>query len=142
MNTSDLASLIHSAEPIILCVVILLPLAFLGLRNNYRFALQQAIFQFERDELARQYRLLLICLALGVPLTIFNLLFLGLPIAVLLLYLALRITKYRITVIAARSQGKLIYVGNETIGAVPLFIGGALFLLLFAFAPLLRQLSP
>jgi hypothetical protein len=142
MNTGDLTFLIRSAEPLILCVVIWLPVAFLGLRYNHRFALQQVALQSERDELAKQYRLLLICLALGVPMVVFNLMLVGLLIAVLLLYLAIRIVKYRVTVLAARSRGKFVCVGSETIWAVPVPIAGALFLILLALAPILRQLNP
>jgi hypothetical protein len=142
MDMGDLTPLLQSAEPFLFCAGILLPLAFLGLRYNYRFALRQATFQSERDELAQQYRLLLICLALGVPMVTFNLMLIGLPIAILLLYLAARIVKYRVTVLAAHSQGKFVCVGNETIWAVPVAIAVALFVLLLVFAPILRQLNP
>jgi hypothetical protein len=120
----------------------MLPLAYLGLRYNYRFALQQATRQSETNELTIQYRLLLACLLIGVLMALINQWLPGLLISLLLIIVAARIAKHRVTVLAARSRGKYVCVGKPTIWATPLFIAWALTLALLAVAPIFDSISP
>ena len=78
---------------------------------------------------------MLLCLLIGVVVVFADQWLFGLLISVTLLYVALRLVRYRVTVIAAHTPGTRVCVGPATIWVVPLFVGWALLLALLALAP-------
>jgi hypothetical protein len=130
-------SLPESIAPTITCLVVLLPLVFLGLRFNYRFALEQATRRSEADELTKQYYLLLVCLVIGVATMVAGTGVLGLFASVILLLIAASVYRHRVTVLAVHLRGKPACVGRATVWSIPLYAGLALLLGALAISELL-----
>jgi hypothetical protein len=123
---------------LLVCFGILMPIAFLGLNFQYRFA-QKQVSRLDQVELAKQYRILLACFCFALLILVTGSWLIGAVIGLLLIYLACRVIRYQLTIIPASGLGARGLKGRAALLSAFLYIGWTLLLFILAFAPFISR---
>lgn len=121
----------------LLCLTVATPLAYLFIRFHYRFALEHLESWRDREEARRQYRILVVALAITVLTFLTNTGFVGLPASVLLIYLSFRVLASKVSIIPASGLGPRGLKGHPLVPAIAYLFYAAI-LVLFAISPYIR----
>ncbi len=133
MSSTETLSTSDTIHEIVFCIGIILPAAIAMVYLYYRWAQREAFHRSERDEMTRQFRLLIAVICVGAIMAVLNSPILGLLISLLFLWLAIRVAKYRVTIIPPR--GRAAFVGTETLWTVPFYFLLAVFAALYGITP-------